>query len=299
MSVKFVDTSLLKIAYEEHGNIAGNPVILLHGFPYDIRAWDGVVSKLVESGNRVLVPYLRGYGPTRFLSKETPRLAQQTAIANDLIDFVDALDIEKFVVSGFDWGNRAACIAAILRPDLIAAFVSIGGYAVQNTVNEEQFASAVSESKMWYQWYFNLDQGRVGLINNRRDIIRFLWETWSPSWVYTDEDFNKSAESFDNPDFVEVTLHSYRHRHRNAPGDPNLESVEIELSRGPSIEVPTIVLRGGDSGFGRPSSSIEMDRNHFTNLIGSHVVEGGGHDLPVQKPDIVYASIQKLVSNHN
>ena len=298
MSVKFIDTPLLNIGYEEHGNLVGLPVILLHGFPYDVRSWDGVVWKLIDAGNRVLVPYLRGYGPTRFLSEKTPRMAQQTAIANDLIDFVDALGIKQFVVSGFDWGNRAACIAAILRPDLIAGFVSIGGYAVQDTVNQELPSSPVSESKMWYQWYFNLDQGRVGLTNNRRDIIRFLWETWSPSWNYSNEVFNKSADSFDNPDFVEVTLHSYRHRHRNAPGDPTLEHVEISLSDNPPIEVPTIVLRGADSGFGKPSISIDIDKSHFTSLIESQVVEGGGHDLPVQRPGVVCASIQKIITDH-
>ena len=144
MHMKFIDTPLLKIAYEEHGNLDGMPIILLHGFPYDIRSWDGVVSKLTDSGNRILVPYLRGYGPTRFLSEQTPRMAQQSAIANDLIDFAEALEIKKFLVSGFDWGNRAACIAAILRPDLVAAFVSIGGYAVQDTVNQERHSSAAA-----------------------------------------------------------------------------------------------------------------------------------------------------------
>ena len=298
MHMKFIDTPLLRIAYEEHGNLDGIPVILLHGFPYDIRSWDGVVSKLTDSGNRILVPYLRGYGPTRFLSEQTPRMAQQSAIANDLIDFAEALEIKKFLVSGFDWGNRAACIAAILRPDLVAAFVSIGGYAVQDTVNQERPSSAAAESRMWYQWYFNLDQGRAGLTNNRKDIIRFHWETWSPSWNYSDEVFNKSADSFDNPDFVEITLHSYRHRHRNAPGDPILECIETSLSHSPTIEVPTVVLRGGDSGFGRPSVSIDTDRSHFTNLIESQVVDGGGHDLPVQKPSLVSDSIRKLITDH-
>ena len=185
-----------------------------------------------------------------------------------------------------------------MRPDLVAAFGSIGGYAVQDTVNHERHSSAAAESRMWYQWYFNLDQGRAGLTNNRRDIIRFLWETWSPSWNYSDEVFNQSADSFDNPDFVEITLHSYRHRHRNAPGDPILECIETSLSHSPPIEVPTVVLRGGDSGFGRPSISIDTDRSHFTNLIESQVVDGGGHDLPVQKPSLISDSIRKLITDH-
>ena len=173
-SVRFVQTPVLNIGYGDHGDASGFPIILLHGFPYDVRSWDGVVPPLVAAGYRVLVPYLRGYGPTSFLDPESPRMSEQAAIAQDVVDFAEALGVGQFAVAGFDWGNRAACIAAILHPNIVKACVAIGGYPVQNTITKEQPASASDEAKRWYQWYFNTDQGRVGLEENRRDIIRHL-----------------------------------------------------------------------------------------------------------------------------
>jgi len=238
LSDKFVQTPVLNIGYEEHGDPSGFPIMLLHGFPYDIRSWDEVAPPLAEAGYWVLVPYLRGYGSTTFLSPDAPRMAEQAAIAQDVVDFAEALQISRFATAGFDWGNRAACITSILHPELVKAQVAIGGYSVQDTVNAEKPASALDEANRWYQWYFNTDQGRVGLEENRRGIVRHLWETWSPKWTYTDEAFGRSAPSFDNPDFVEISLHSYRHRHRNAPGEERFLEVERELARGPQIEVP-------------------------------------------------------------
>ena len=294
-NVKFVQTPVLSVGYEEHGPVSGFPIMLLHGFPYDIRSFDGVVPPMAAAGYRVLVPYLRGYGPTSFLSQELPRMAEQAAIAQDVVDFAEALGISQFALSGFDWGNRAACITSILHPDLVKAYVALGGYSVQNTVVKETPASARSEARRWYQWYFNTEQGRVGLEKNRRDIIRHLWETWAPKWEYTDEVFDRSAPSFDNLDFVEIVIHSYRHRHMNAPGEERFLEVERRLAELPPVLTPSIVLRGADSGLGRPSQDPSEDQSKFHKLVARQIVDGAGHDLPVQRPDAVAAALLQLL----
>jgi pimeloyl-ACP methyl ester carboxylesterase len=222
-------------------------------------------------------------------------MAEQAAIAQDVVDFAEALGISQAALSGFDWGNRAACITSILQPHLVKAYVAIGGYSVQNTVAKEKPASAASEARRWYQWYLNTEQGRVGLQQNRRDIVRHLWETWAPKWEYTDEAFNRSAPSFDNPDFVEIVIHSYRHRHRNAPGEERFLEVERQLAELPRVLVPSIVLRGADSGFGRPTEDPSEDQDRFPNLVSRRIVEGAGHDLPVQRPDAVAAALLELL----
>ncbi|MCS5658486.1 MAG: alpha/beta hydrolase [Dehalococcoidia bacterium] len=294
-NVRFVQTPMLNIGYEEHGDASGFPIILLHGFPYDIRSFDGVIAPLVEAGHRVIVPYLRGYGPTSFLDPDAPRMAEQAAIGQDVVDLAAALGINRMALAGFDWGLRAGCITSILHPEMVAGFVAMGGYSVQNTVQKEQPAPAFREARMWYQWYFNTEQGRVGLEENRRDIIRHLWETWAPTWDYTDEAFNLSAPSFDNPDFVDIVLHSYRHRHMNAPGEDRFIEVELNLAKGPPVTVPSIVLRGADSGLGAPSQDPSADERNFTQLVARRIVSGAGHDLPVQRPDAVSAALLELL----
>ena len=294
-NVRFVQTPMLNIGYEEHGDASGFPIILLHGFPYDIRSFDGVIAPLVEAGHRVIVPYLRGYGPTSFLDPDAPRMAEQAAIGQDVVDLAAALGINRMALAGFDWGLRAGCITSILPPEMVAGFVAMGGYSVQNTVQKEQPAPAFREARMWYQWYFNTEQGRVGLEENRRDIIRHLWETWAPTWDYTDEAFNLSAPSFDNPDFVDIVLHSYRHRHMNAPGEDRFIEVELNLAEGPPVTVPSIVLRGADSGLGAPSQDPSADERNFTQLVARRIVSGAGHDLPVQRPDAVSAALLELL----
>ena len=294
-NVRFVQTPMLNIGYEEHGDASGFPIILLHGFPYDIRSFDGVIAPLVEAGHRVIVPYLRGYGPTSFLDPDAPRMAEQAAIGQDVVDLAAALGINRMALAGFDWGLRAGCITSILHPEMVAGFVAMGGYSVQNTVQKEQPAPAFREARMWYQWYFNTEQGRVGLEENRRDIIRHLWETWAPTWDYTDEAFNLSAPSFDNPDFVDIVLHSYRHRHMNAPGEDRFIEVELNLAEGPPVTVPSIVLRGADSGLGAPSQDPSADERNFPNLVARRIVSGAGHDLPVQRPDAVSAALLELL----
>jgi len=294
-NVRFVQTPMLNIGYEEHGDASGFPIILLHGFPYDIRSFDGVIAPLVEAGHRVIVPYLRGYGSTSFLDPDAPRMAEQAAIGQDVVDLATALGINRMALAGFDWGLRAGCITSILHPEMVAGFVAMGGYSVQNTVQKEQPAPAFREARMWYQWYFNTEQGRVGLEENRRDIIRHLWETWAPTWDYTDEAFNLSAPSFDNPDFVDIVLHSYRHRHMNAPGEDRFIEVELNLAEGPPVTVPSIVLRGADSGLGAPSQDPSEDERNFTQLVARRIVSGAGHDLPVQRPDAVSAALLELL----
>ena len=294
--VRMIRTPVLDVGYEESGDPAGFPIILLHGFPYDVRAWDGVVPALAGAGYRVLAPYLRGYGPTRFLDPDAPRMAEQAAIAQDVVDFADALGIERAALAGFDWGNRAACITSILHPERVRAQVAIGGYSVQDTVSPSAPApSAAFEARLWYQWYFNTERGRAGLAANRRGICRYLWETWSPTWRYTDEAYDRSAASFDNPDFVDVVIHSYRHRHGYAPGEERFLAVERRLAERPPIGVPAIVLRGADSGFGPPSPDPSGDRARFTNLVARRIVEGAGHDLAPQRPDAVSSALIELL----
>ena len=295
--LRSVRTPVLEIGYEESGDPAGFPIILLHGFPYDIRAWDGVAPTLAEAGYRVLVPYLRGYGPTRFLDPDAPRMAEQAAIAQDVVDFADALEIEQAALAGFDWGNRAACITSILNPQRVRAQVAIGGYSVFDSISPSQpAASALTEARLWYQWYFNTERGRAGLEANRHAICRYLWETWSPTWEYADAAYEASAPSFDNPDFVEVVIHSYRHRHGYAPGEERFLAVERRLAERPPIGVPAIVLRGADSGFGPPSPDPSGDQARFTNLVARRIVEGAGHDLAPQRPDAVCDALLKLLA---
>ena len=223
-------------------------------------------------------------------------MGEQAAIAQDVIDFADALGLERCALAGFDWGNRAACIAAILHPERVRAQVAIGGYSVQNTVTPGRPAPAAAEARLWYQWYFNTERGRAGLEANRRDICRHLWDTWSPGWEYTDEAFDRSAVSFDNPDFVAVVIHSYRHRHVNAPGEERFLAVERQLAERSPIRVPAIVLRGAESGFGRPSPDPSVDQARFPALDARRIVEGAGHDLPAHRPDAVSAALLELLA---
>jgi pimeloyl-ACP methyl ester carboxylesterase len=285
-----VETPTLEIAYEALGDPQGFPIILLHGFPDDVRAWDGVAALLMAAGHRLLAPYLRGHGPTRFLDAAAPRLAQQAAIGQDLLDFMDALNLPGAALAGYDWGGRAACIASILRPERVRALVTIGGYNVQNTIDPSRPASAIEERAFWYQWYFNTERGRAGLEANRREICRLLWQEWSPSWRFDDATFDRTARSFDNPDFVEVVIHSYRHRHGNAPGDPRFDSIERRLARRPPITVPSIVLHGAEDTVDPPHRS-EGHLSLFPPGTERRVVKGGGHFLPREQPEVIAQAI--------
>ena len=292
-----VETPVLSIAYEDTGDPRGLPVILLHGFPDDVHAFDGVVPPLVKAGHRALVPYLRGYGPTRFRDPSAPRMAEQAAIAQDVIDFADALKLARFAVAGYDWGGRAAAIAAALHPDRVRATVLIGGYTVQNTVAPQPPAAPANEHRLWYQYYFNTERGRAGLEANRREICRYLWQVWSPGWKFTDETYNRTAPSFDNPDFVDVVIHSYRHRIMNAPGEPRFKEIEATLARRPKIAAPSITLYGADDGITRPPlDPPPAERAVFEQLITRRVVTGVGHFMPREKPDAVSSALMELLS---
>jgi pimeloyl-ACP methyl ester carboxylesterase len=288
-------TATLEIGYEEQGRGAGDPVILLHGFPDDVRAWDEVAAPLAASGHRMLVPYLRGYGPTRFLDPGAPRMAQQAAIGQDVLDFMDALGIERATLAGYDWGGRAACIAAILAPARVRGLVTIGGYNVQNTLAPPRPVSAVEERAYWYQWYFNTERGRVGLEKNRRDICRLLWHEWSPGWRFDDATFERTAVAFDNPDFVPLVIHSYRHRHGNAPGDPRLEPIERRLAERSRIAVPSVILHGRDDMVDPPWHS-ERHPALFPDGTERHVVADAGHFLPREQPGAVVDALVALLS---
>lgn len=291
-----IDTPVLSIGYEDTGDRQGFPIVLLHGFPDDVRAWDEVAPPLVKAGHRVLVPYLRGYGPTRFRETGAPRMAQQAAIGQDLIDFADALGVRRFAVAGYDWGGRAACIAAALHADRVRAAVLIGGYTIQDTISPPQPAAPDAERALWYQWYFNTERGRAGLAANRRSLCRLLWETWSPTWRFNDDTYNRTAVSFDNPDFVDIVIHSYRHRNVNAPGEPRFAAMEKRLAERPKIDVPSIVLHGGDDGIRRPAPDSPAERASFTSLMARRIVPGAGHFVPREKPESVSSAILELLT---
>jgi pimeloyl-ACP methyl ester carboxylesterase len=290
-----VQTAALTIGFEESGDPQGFPVILLHGFPDDVRAWDDVAAPLTQRGFRVIVPYLRGYGTTRFRDTAAPKMAQQAAIGQDVIDLADALGITRFAAAGYDWGGRAACIAAALHPQRVRAVVLIGGYTIQNTLARPEPAAPERERALWYQWYFNTERGRLGLDRNRHGICRLLWQTWSPTWHFTDQTFDRTASSFENPDFVDAVIHSYRHRNGNAPGDPRFVEVERALAGRPKIDVPAIVLYGGDDGLGTPPADTAAERAPFAMLVDRKVIAGAGHFMPREKPDAVSSALLQLL----
>jgi pimeloyl-ACP methyl ester carboxylesterase len=296
-AIHSVQTPVLTIGFEESGSPQGFPVVLLHGFPDDVRAWDGVVPMLVRSGYRVLVPYLRGYGATRFRDPNVPRTAQQAAIGQDVIDFADAAGLSRVVLAGYDWGCRASCIAAALHPERVAGVVLIGGYTIQDTISPPQPLPPERERALWYQWYFNTERGRVGLAANRRPLCHLLWELWSPTWHFSDETFNRTAPSFDNPDFVDCVIHSYRHRNLGAPGEPRFAEVERRLAARPKIDVPSIVLYGADDGVGPPPADSPAERAPFTSLTARRVVQGAGHFLPREKPEVVASALLEVMGS--
>jgi pimeloyl-ACP methyl ester carboxylesterase len=276
-----IRTGTLDIAYEEHGTPDGMPVILLHGFPYDLRCYDAVVPML--AGCRVIVPYLRGYGLTRFLDPATPRSGQQAALAHDLLDLMDALGIERAGLVGYDWGGRAACIVAALWPERVHCLVTGNGYNIQNIAGSVMPQSPEAEHRYWYQYYFHTPRGAAGLAANRAAFCRLLWKLWSPSWAFDESTYAATAVSFDNPDFVDVVIHSYRHRYGYVAGDSAYEAIEQQLATQPPITVPTIALWGGDDGVGLASAE-DADARRFTGGYRRVVLPGVGHNIPQEAP---------------
>jgi len=292
-AIKHIRTATLDIGYEESGAAAGVPVLLMHGWPYDPRDYDDVVP-LIADRCRVIVPYLRGFGATRFLSPQTPRSGQQAALGNDLRELMDALAIERAVLAGYDWGGRAACIVAALWPERAIGLVTGNSYNLQNIPASRKPASPSQEYRLWYQYYFHSERGRAGLQANRRELCKLLWRLWSPYWDFDDATFALTAASFDNPDFVAVTIQSYRHRYGYAPGDPALEPIEERLAAQPRIGVPTIALQGEADGVHPPEASASHGQ-YFTGPFDRRLLPRVGHNPPREAPQAVADAILDLI----
>ena len=288
--LKHVNAGVLSVAYEESGPAGGKPVMLLHGFPYDIHAYAEVAPRLAAAGCRVLVPYLRGYGPTRFLSEQTLRSGQQAALGHDLLAFMDALGIASAALAGYDWGGRAACVVAALWPERARGLVTGNGYNIQDIPNSKKPQAPDQEARLWYQYYFHSERGRAGLERNRRELCRLLWRMWSPTWRFDDATYERSAAAFDNPDFVPVVIHSYRHRFGLVAGDPAMEDTERQLAAQPAITVPTIVLHGHDNGV-NPVRGSETHSRHFRGPYERRVIAASGHNLPQEVPGEFAAAV--------
>jgi pimeloyl-ACP methyl ester carboxylesterase len=288
-----IRTSVLEIAYEQSGPAGALPVVLLHGFPYDPRSFDHVVTIVNAAGVRTIVPYLRGYGDTRFLSADTLRTGEQAALGQDLKELLDALHIERAVLAGYDWGGRAACVVSALWPERVAGLVSCGGYNIQDIPNSHKPSDPEQEARLWYQYYFHTARGRNGLTQRRAELGRLLWKMWSPSWGFDDATFARTATSFDNADFVDVVVHSYRHRTGSAAGDPRYVSIEARLAAQPAIDVPTIVLHGADDGV-IPCRLSETHGKYFTAPYQRRVLENVGHNPPQEAPRAFAEAVLQL-----
>jgi pimeloyl-ACP methyl ester carboxylesterase len=287
--LKHIEAGVLNVAYYEDGPADGWPIVLLHGFPYGAHAYSQVTPLLVAQGARVITPYLRGYGPTQFLSADTPRSGQQAALGYDLLKLLDALTIESATLVGYDWGGRAACIVAALWPERVQLLVTIGSYNIQIIANAMIPNKPEQEFPYWYQYYFHSERGRAALEKDRRALCRLLWQQWSPIWSFTDEQFERSAQAFDNPDFVEVVIHSYRHRFALVDGDPALQEIEDRLATCPPILAPTLALDGAADGL-RPEGT-QAHAKRFKGEYQYASVAGAGHNLPQETPEALVALI--------
>ncbi|WP_103865901.1 alpha/beta fold hydrolase [Aquimarina sp. I32.4] len=291
--LKYVNAGDLCVAYEESGHPDGIPVLLLHGFPYDIRAYDEVVS-ILESSCRIITPYLRGFGLTRFISNDTLRTGEQAALAHDLLALMDALSIPKAILAGYDWGGRAACIVAALWSDRVIALISGGGYNIQNIVAAKHPQTPEKELLYWYQFYFHTERGQEGLAKYPKEFCKLLWKLWSPTWQFDDATYQETADSFMNPDFVAVVIHSYRHRFGLVEGDSRFEETEKALANQPQINVPTIVLDGDSDGV-IPLESDEYDAPYFIGEYQRRIIKGAGHNLPQEKPQEFASAILSFI----
>jgi pimeloyl-ACP methyl ester carboxylesterase len=292
--MKHIEAGVLDVAYEESGPTEGTPVLLLHGFPYDVHAYDEVGRILATQGCRVIVPYLRGYGPTRFLSPDTMRSGQQAALAHDLRDLMDALGVERALLGGFDWGGRSCCIVAALWPERVAGLVLGGGYTIQDIAAAREPLPPGKELLWWYQYYMHGERGRAGVEKYRHELGKLLWRMWSPNWKFDEETYARTARSFDNPDFVDVVVHSYRHRFGLVPGDPAVAETEKRLASRPPIGVPAIVLHGHENGV-VPVGGSEDDARMFKARYERRVIPVAGHNLPQEVPQEFARAILDLL----
>jgi pimeloyl-ACP methyl ester carboxylesterase len=294
-TLRRVRAGVLDVAFHESGPSDGPPVLLMHGFPYDAHAYAEVAPRLAARGCRAVVPYLRGYGATQFIDTATPRSGQQAALGADLLALLDALALPRAVLAGYDWGGRAACVVAALWPERCAGLVSLGGYNIQNIAAAMKPAEPENELRYWYQYYFHSERGRAGLAQNRRALCRLLWQLWSPSWTFDDATFERSAAAFDNPDFVDVTIHSYRHRYGLVEGDAAYQEIEHRLAEQPDIAVPAITLDGADDGV-LPVGGTSHHAHHFIGRHQHRLVPGAGHNLPQEKPALFADAVLEIVA---
>ena len=292
--LRHVEAGVLNIAYYEEGPADGPVVMLMHGFPFDIHSYVDVAPRLAAGGCRVIVPYLRGYGPTRFLDKATPRSGEQAAMGADLIALMDALSIQRAVFAGYDWGGRAACVAAALWPDRCIGLVSVNSYLIKNIAKAMVPVKPEHEAPLWYQYYFQLERGRAGLAANRYEIARILWKQWSPNWHFDDATFERTAIAHDNPDYVDVVIHSYRHRFGLADGDPQYADLQRRLAAPPAITVPAITLDGDADGV-VPATDGTASASRFTGRRTHHVIPHAGHNLPQEEPEAFAAAVMELI----
>lgn len=293
--IRQVKAGVLDIGYYESGPTDGPPVLLLHGFPYSIESYVEVAPMVVARGCRVIIPYLRGHASTRFLDSATPRSGQQGAIGVDVIALMDALGIKKAVLAGYDWGGRAACVVAALWPERCTGLVSVNSYLIQDIAKAGMPLAPAIESGLWYQYYFQTDRGRAGLTVNRREIARTLWVRNSPNWHFDKATLNRHATAFDNPDYVDVVIHSYRHRLGLADGYAPYEDIERRLAALPAITVPTITLDGKADGV-VPASDGRLSAPKFTGSRMHRVIERVGHNLPEEAPREFANAVWELVS---
>ncbi len=291
--MKTVKTDRLEIAYLEVGPGDGPVAILLHGFPYDVASYRDVAPRLADAGVRSLTPYLRGYGPTRFLRAETPRSGEQAALGADLLGFMDALKIPRAVVAGYDWGGRAACVVAALFPERVQGLVTGAGYNIQNVATSVKPAPPEAEHRYWYQYYFHTERGRAGLAANRAELAKLLWRLWSPEWAFDDATFQASAPSFDNPDFVDVVIHSYRVRYGYVAADPAYAAIEARLAATPEITVPTINIHGLADGV-HPAPAKDRQAALFTGGYERLLIERVGHNAPQEAPAVFADAVLRL-----
>ena len=298
-NLKSLKTDKLNISYFEIGHKNSIPVFLMHGFPYDIYAYKDVVEILKEHDLRIIIPYLRGFGHTSFLNKSSLRSGEQAALGKDLIDLMDGLNIKKAILAGYDWGGRAACIVAALYPQRCIGLISCNGYNIQNIkIDSITPDKPENEKNYWYQYFFHTKRGFNSLTKNRNDIIKFLWKTWSPTWKFSKKDFELSQESFQNSDFVDVVIHSYKHRYGLVDGDKSYSAIENKLSLTPNIEVPTITIDGLMNGVREPKR--EKNIKKFTNLIKHKLLKNVGHNVPQESP-LIFSNLIleiKKYANH-
>ncbi len=289
-----IRAGVLDVSYCEYGPTNGPVVFLMHGFPYDVHTYAEVAPILAAAGCRVIVPYLRGYGGTQFIDSTTLRSGEQAALGADLLALMDALGVQEAALAGYDWGGRAACVVAALWPERCRALVSFNSYNIQNIATALKPDSPSNEHRLWYQYYFHSERGRAGLSADRRGLIELLWRLWSPTWKFDSETFLRSAPAFDNPDFVDVVIHSYRHRFGLVAGDPAYAGIEERLAQSPSISVPTITFDGADDGVRSPSSA-SAQAHRFSGTREHRIVSGVGHNMPQEVPSVFAQAILELM----